>query len=88
MPWLAIPYEDNVNRKKLTLLYGIQGIPTLILLNSDGSLITEDGRGEINDDPEGTVRLLMKIKIIKTHFGQVTTLMFHFSRVFRGFPSR
>ncbi len=55
MPWLAIPYEDEDSRTQLTTLYGIQGIPTLILLNPDGSLITEDGRGEINDDPQGTV---------------------------------
>lgn len=55
MPWLAIPYEDTASRQQLTTLYGIQGIPSLVLLNPDGSVITEDGRGEINDDAQGTV---------------------------------
>ncbi|XKL64776.1 hypothetical protein PGB90_004862 [Kerria lacca] len=54
MPWFTIPYEDNASRSQLTTLFGIQGIPSLILLNPDGSVITEDGRGEVNDDPEGT----------------------------------
>ncbi|XP_065201453.1 nucleoredoxin-like [Planococcus citri] len=54
MPWLAIPYDDTASRQQLTTLYGIQGIPSLVLLNPDGSVITEDGRGEINDDPQGT----------------------------------
>lgn len=56
MPWFTIPYEDNASRSQLTTLFGIQGIPSLILLNPDGSVITEDGRGEVNDDPEGTVK--------------------------------
>lgn len=55
MPWLAIPYEDEATRVHLTSLYGIRGIPTLSLLNTDGSVITEDGRGEITDDPKATV---------------------------------
>lgn len=55
MPWLAVPYEDNASRTELTTLYGIQGIPSLVLLNPDGSVITEDGRGEISDDPQGMV---------------------------------
>lgn len=55
MPWLAIPYEDNDSRAQLTSLFGIQGIPSLILLNPDGTVITEDGRGEVNEDPKGLV---------------------------------
>lgn len=59
MPWVAVPYEDEESRAQLTSLFGIQGIPSLILLNPDGSIITEDGRGEVNEDPEG---LVSKIK--------------------------
>lgn len=57
MPWLAIPYEDSASRTQLTALYGVQGIPSLILLNPDGSIITEDGRGEVNDDPQALVNI-------------------------------
>ena len=33
--------------------YKVQGIPTLVLVNSNGKTITTDGRGEVSDDPEG-----------------------------------
>lgn len=58
MPWLAIPYEEEAARVRLASLYAIRGIPSLILLNNDGSLITEDGRGEITDDPKAMVNFL------------------------------
>lgn len=63
MPWLAIAYEDVASRKHLTEYYGVKGIPTLIILNADGSVITEDGRGEINDDPYGQVLVLIIFSI-------------------------
>ncbi|XP_067014881.2 nucleoredoxin [Anabrus simplex] len=53
MPWLAIPYEDDVRRRELASLFSVQGIPTLVLLDADGHLITDDGRGEVNEDPDG-----------------------------------
>lgn len=82
MPWLAIPFENTDNRSQLTSLYGIQGIPSLILLNPDGSVITEDGRGEINDDPLGTVikvTFLLARKRILTPSTYHDLNIFHFS---------
>jgi len=32
---------------------GVQGIPTLCVINADGSLITDDGRGKVMADPKG-----------------------------------
>uniref|UniRef100_A0A3Q2DB49 Nucleoredoxin n=3 Tax=Cyprinodon variegatus TaxID=28743 RepID=A0A3Q2DB49_CYPVA len=52
MPWLAIPYSDEARRSRLNRLYGIQGIPTLILLDADGHVITRQGRVEVLNDPE------------------------------------
>ncbi|XP_069698968.1 nucleoredoxin-like [Periplaneta americana] len=53
MPWLAVPWEQEETRRELAALLGVQGIPTLVLLDADGSVITADGRGEVNEDPLG-----------------------------------
>uniref|UniRef100_A0A8C4I9E2 Nucleoredoxin n=1 Tax=Dicentrarchus labrax TaxID=13489 RepID=A0A8C4I9E2_DICLA len=52
MPWLAVPYPDEARRSRLNRLYGIQGIPTLILLDAEGHMITRQGRVEVLNDPE------------------------------------
>lgn len=56
MPWSAVPYCEQECRRELASLFGVQGIPTLVIVDADGSVITYDGRGEINDDPTGQVR--------------------------------
>lgn len=56
MPWLAVPYEDADTRRELAALLRVQGIPSLVLLEStDGRIITDDGRALVNDDPDGLV---------------------------------
>ncbi|XP_037124397.1 nucleoredoxin [Syngnathus acus] len=52
MPWLAVPYSDEGRRSRLNRLFGIQGIPTLILLDTEGHVITRQGRVEVLNDPE------------------------------------
>ncbi|XP_067165814.1 nucleoredoxin [Apteryx mantelli] len=52
MPWLAVPYTDEARRSRLNRLYGIQGIPTLIVLDSKGDVITRQGRVEVLNDVE------------------------------------
>ncbi|XP_033952759.1 nucleoredoxin [Pseudochaenichthys georgianus] len=52
MPWLAVPYSDEGRRSRLNRLYGIQGIPTLILLDTEGHMISRQGRVEVLNDPE------------------------------------
>ncbi|MCJ8739910.1 hypothetical protein PDJAM_G00052690 [Pangasius djambal] len=52
MPWLAVPYTDEARRSRLNRLYGIQGIPTLIFLDTEGHMITRQGRVEVLNDPE------------------------------------
>lgn len=53
MPWTAIPYSRSAQRQELALQFDVHGIPTLVLIDTDGSLITDDGRGEVNEDPDG-----------------------------------
>ncbi|CAH1232255.1 NXN [Branchiostoma lanceolatum] len=54
MPWLALPYEDP-RKKTLSQMYGIAGIPTLIIVENlqTGKIITKEGRDAVIADPEG-----------------------------------
>ncbi|XP_030747413.1 nucleoredoxin-like [Sitophilus oryzae] len=51
MPWLTIPFQQASVRAELAQLYGIRGIPTLLLLDSNGHVITMDARTELIEDP-------------------------------------
>jgi len=53
MPWLALPYSNRDRKNELSKKYKVQGIPTLVVLNSKGETITTGGRGKIGTDPEG-----------------------------------
>ncbi|KAL7149114.1 hypothetical protein ABFS83_05G017600 [Erythranthe nasuta] len=43
MPWLAIPFFDFHARGKLNALFGVGGIPQLVILNEDGKILTSEG---------------------------------------------
>ncbi|KAJ8921255.1 hypothetical protein NQ315_013727 [Exocentrus adspersus] len=51
MPWLTIPFQQTAVRAELAELYGIRGIPTLLLLDNNGHIITRNARTELADDP-------------------------------------
>eukprot|EP00727_Mastigamoeba_balamuthi_P006748 m51a1_g2694 DNA-dependent protein kinase catalytic subunit (2648) ;mRNA; r:766654-782327 len=53
MPWIAVPYEDRARAQQLNELFEVEGIPTLVLLAPDLSLVTKDARSDVDDDPEG-----------------------------------
>lgn len=57
MPWLSIPFQQASVRAELAQLYGIRGIPTLLLLDSNGHVITMDARSEIVEDPLAQVKI-------------------------------
>jgi len=43
MPWKALPFNSE-RKGTLGQSYGVQGIPTLVLLDPDGKTITANGR--------------------------------------------
>ena len=53
MPWTAIPYSERDIKAKLSAKYKVQGIPTLVVLDPQGELITNKGREKVSSDPEG-----------------------------------
>lgn len=54
MPWLAVPYTDKARIQKLNMLYKVQGIPSLVIVDSaTGATITRNGRMSVGLDKDG-----------------------------------
>mmetsp|Transcript_41400 Transcript_41400/g.74989 ORF Transcript_41400/g.74989 Transcript_41400/m.74989 type:complete len:424 (-) Transcript_41400:124-1395(-) len=53
MPWLALPYAERDLKATLSKKFKVQGIPSLVILGSDGKVITLDGREAVSNDPTG-----------------------------------
>jgi len=53
MPWLALPFSERERKEKLSSKFKVRGIPTLVILDVDGSVITTDGRSAVSEDPTG-----------------------------------
>lgn len=51
MPWCTLDYEDREMKNMLSRVYDVSGIPSLVLLNGDGELITDEGRTVLMDTP-------------------------------------
>ena len=54
MPWAAMPFAERTKKAELSSRYGVQGIPTLVVLNKDGSLISKNARQNLAEDPTGS----------------------------------
>jgi nucleoredoxin len=58
MPFLAVPYEKRDIKAKLGDKYGVRGIPSLIVLDSDGNVKDAAARGTVmqkGDDIKGAL---------------------------------
>jgi hypothetical protein len=54
MKWnFAVPYADVTSRKRLGEMFGVQGIPTLVLVTRSGHVVSMKGVKEISEDSEG-----------------------------------
>ena len=54
MPWIALPLENDV-KDSLSDAYHVNGIPKLVILRQNGTLITENGRGEVTSIGQGCI---------------------------------
>ena len=52
-PWLALPFADRTRKVALGEKFKVTGIPSLILLDANGKLVSADGRGMVMSDPTG-----------------------------------
>eukprot|EP00568_Trieres_chinensis_P002488 CAMPEP_0183299684 /NCGR_PEP_ID=MMETSP0160_2-20130417/6346_1 /TAXON_ID=2839 ORGANISM="Odontella Sinensis, Strain Grunow 1884" /NCGR_SAMPLE_ID=MMETSP0160_2 /ASSEMBLY_ACC=CAM_ASM_000250 /LENGTH=418 /DNA_ID=CAMNT_0025461973 /DNA_START=86 /DNA_END=1342 /DNA_ORIENTATION=+ len=53
MPWLAVPFAEEDKRMELAKACGAEGIPHLVVLDADGTIITKDGVEAVQTDEEG-----------------------------------
>ncbi|XP_059490437.1 nucleoredoxin-like [Neocloeon triangulifer] len=53
MPWMAVPFELSDLRKELASTFDVHGIPSLVVLDPDDRVVTDEGRQEVCDDPLG-----------------------------------
>jgi nucleoredoxin len=47
MPWLAIKFTDEDERFNLGAQFSIRGIPAMIVLRRDGTVVSKDGRADV-----------------------------------------
>ena len=53
MSWdLALPWEDE-HVQRLMKAHGVRGIPTLLVFDGSGHLVTKEGRDGVSSDPDG-----------------------------------
>lgn len=48
MPWLAVPFEAREAKAKLSSMFGVEGIPTLILLDPALKTVNADARNAVD----------------------------------------
>ena len=53
-PWMAVQYKDTSKIASLKQRYGINGLPTLIILDQSVNQVSDDGRQDILNS-EGTL---------------------------------
>ena len=63
MKWSALPFGDK-NKDQLSSKFKVSGIPTLVIVNTDGELITTDGRNAVSSN--GTKAFEAWEKILKS----------------------
>ena len=52
MPWLSLDFASRDLKGALGQAFSVTGIPTLVWLDKDGSLITLDGRKKVMQEPD------------------------------------
>ena len=67
MPWLAVPYSDEPRIASLKQKFGINGIPTLIIVDTAGNLVRAEGREEITKDPAAALEAWNNAKAAQTN---------------------
>jgi len=51
--WLAIPWANSAQRSDLDSLFGVGGIPCLVIVDEHGHVINKNARGLVDSDPTG-----------------------------------
>lgn len=62
MPWLALPYEERTTAQSLMEKYNVFSIPKLVLVNTEGELLSETCRDEVQSIGVDAVKNWSKAK--------------------------
>ncbi len=49
MPWIAIPFWDKYRINRICLGFAVSRIPTLLIFDNNGNLLTRDGVSDIEE---------------------------------------
>ena len=52
MPWKALPFAARATKERLSALFEVEGIPTLVFVRRDGTVLTADGRSKVMSAPD------------------------------------
>merc|ERR1712007_186166 len=52
-PWLALDYQCRKAKDQLSEACKVQGIPSLVIIDGNGKIISRDGREAVAADPTG-----------------------------------
>jgi len=55
MPWLALPYSNRGLKEELSSMFGVSGIPSLVICNKDGTEFNSEGRNAVMGEPESWI---------------------------------
>jgi len=53
MPWKALPFAERELKGKLSKRFKVNGIPSFVIVDSDGQLVTDKARNGVMSDPTG-----------------------------------
>lgn len=53
MPFASLPFSNREQKAKLSSAFGVSGIPMLVVLDADGSILSKKGRNLVSSDPQG-----------------------------------
>jgi nucleoredoxin len=53
MPWLKLKFSKREEKELITKALGVTGLPMLVVLNPDGSVLTMEGQAGVVEDPTG-----------------------------------
>lgn len=52
MPWMSIPFSNQQFCTELRTKYSVSAMPTLIIFRPDGTILTRNGRSDVENDIE------------------------------------
>jgi hypothetical protein len=62
MPWLSVPFED---KRRIDLLYQFfrpRGIPSLVILDSSGNVVSKEGKYDLDSRGKGAFEYWLHLK--------------------------